>query len=85
MDQKTYDQAYAVIAQLTELEVPGGRVSQELGERIAAMFAGDVSAFTMLDSQSGRFPDPYDWHWKLRQARNNTAGFFDLLAAGARA
>lgn len=86
--------ARAVIRTLVALEPavlePYSRISNFQGEFIASLFEGDFTLFAELDERPGAYTSPYyhgidghhrynDWHWKLRQARNNCPRFFDIL------
>lgn len=70
---------------LTELKLDA--VSTDDAAHIAGMlrlFASDPrSLFIELDERPGQFDSGYasnDWHWKLRQARNDAGNrFFDLI------
>lgn len=88
----TYSGAREVINFLRELEPtePGVvydfvHISAEQGNEIARFIAarGGYDLFVELDERPGRFDGAYashDWHWKLRQARNDGSNdFFDLL------
>jgi len=72
-----------------------GGPTQQQGEAIAALFAGDHDLFELLDERPGHWaiagsgPERYTdscgrpWHWKLRQARDSER-FFVRLEADAR-
>ena len=73
-----------------------GGVTQAQGEAIAALFEGDKILLELLDERPGHWaiagsgPERYtdscgrEWHWKLRQARNTCARFFERLEEDAR-
>lgn len=70
------------IEQLRELDVEDG-VTQLQGEGIALLF-DTFEQFRELDEQPGSYDGDYpsgNWHWKLRQARNGCAAFFDIINA----
>ena len=76
--------ADVVIGYLRELEVADS-VSPEQGDAIALVINahGGRSLFVELDERPGQFDHGYasgDWHWKMRQARNDRRNrFFDLI------
>jgi hypothetical protein len=84
-----------VISSIAVIDVARGEngfklITQQQGEQIASLFDGDFDLFHELDERPGRYggefysgvegESGYDsWHWKLRQARNATKRFFDIL------
>lgn len=90
--------ARTVIRALVALDVTNNRVTPEQGDEIARLFGGDYRLFNELDERPGAFASPYyhgqegvynpydaNWHWKLRQARNDRRNhFFDILREEAR-
>ena len=64
------------------------RITIEQGNLIARLVAqnGGIATFIELDERPGQFDGNYSatgWHWKLRQARNDSRNdFFDIIAEG---
>jgi hypothetical protein len=87
--------ARSIIHALVDLDPAGDgpykNITAEQGDQIAFLFDGDFDLFRQLDEQPGRYTSPYyhgvdgehgysHWHYKLRQARNDTDNrFFDIL------
>lgn len=83
--------ARSVIEALTQIEPettdPYKKISEEQGEQIAALFEGNIGLFIELDERPGKYTTiaPIDdWHYKLRQARNNCRRFFEILSTAAK-
>jgi hypothetical protein len=88
----SYTGAENVIAALKLIEVGKdpesgySRITVEQGNRIGEIVAanGGYSTFVELDERPGQFDGNYSatgWHWKLRQARNDTRNdFFAIIA-----
>ena len=79
-----YLQAREVIDYLRALDVVE-RVSPQQGDEIGAFICerGGYTLFRLLDERPGQFDENYaigNWHWKLRQARNDGRNhFFEFL------
>lgn len=63
------------------------RITVEQGNEIARIIAaeGGYAVFNMLDERPGQFDGNYsatNWHWKLRQARNDRNNDFFAILAG---
>jgi hypothetical protein len=78
--------AHSVITALAGIEPdPSGRISTDQGASIATLFDGDIELFIELDERPGAYEHiaPVDdWHYKLRQARNNCPDFLKALSGG---
>lgn len=59
------------------------RITADQATEIAALFNGDSSLFWELDNHPPPSDSGAEWHWKLRQARNNYLVFWTRLQEDA--
>lgn len=82
----SYEAGLNIVHKLCDLEVKDGKVTTDTAAEIGRMFKGvrdKGGVFRYLDEKPGSYGyniGGKEWHWKLRQARNNHPIFFDILS-----